>query len=274
MILDGCHFQYGDFNSREYGLIFAHCDTSSYDRLMGEVSASTSFNKRNRVQYILNDSFEDSPISFEAEVVADNFIAIPLQKRRTIEKMLFNKPDYRKLYVDIDDDIMADTYEYVNGYLKRLYFNCRFMNPSKIEDGNGLVVGYRFTIECDSCMAWQEATEREYDVSASTNSIITVDADTDIGGYTYPKVTIQVGSTGGTITITNNSDDYSRLTKFVNLSPSVSLVMRGDINYISGQNYEKFSNQNFIRLLDGDNNFGIIGDVESIKFEWNNRRFI
>lgn len=274
MILDGCHFQYGDFNSREYGLIFAHCDTSSYDRLMGEVSASTLFNKRNGVQYILNDSFEDSPISFEAEVVADNFIAIPLQKRRTIEKMLFNKPDYRKLYVDIDDDIMADTYEYVNGYLKRLYFNCRFMNPSKIEDGNGLVVGYRFTIECDSCMAWQEATEREYDVSASTNSIITVDADTDIGGYTYPKVTIQVGSTGGTITITNNSDDSSRLTKFVNLSPSISLVMRGDINYISGQNYEKFSNQNFIRLLDGDNNFGIIGDVESIKFEWNNRRFI
>ena len=77
-----------------------------------------------------------------------------------------------------------------------------------------------------------------------------------------------------TITITNNSDDSSRLTKFVNLSPSISLVMRGDINYISGQNYEKFSNQNFIRLLDGDNNFGIIGDVESIKFEWNNRRFI
>lgn len=273
MILDGCHFQYGDFNSREKGVIFAHCDTGSYDYIMGSLSTSYMFNRRNKVRHIIKDDYSNSPISFEAEIVSDNFRAFTIQDRRDIEKALFHKPDYRKLYVDIDDDIMADTYEYVDGYLKRLYFNCRFMNPSKIEDGNGLVVGYKFTVECDSCMAWQDEVEMSYEIS-DDNRIISVELDTDIGGYTYPEVVIYVGSTGGDIIVVNNTDDASRLTKFNNLSSNITLTMKGNLNYISGQNYEKFENQNFIRLLDGSNSISVTGDVTAIKFRWNNRRFI
>jgi|GEM_PF-2823423 len=273
MILDGCHFQYGDFESREYGVIFAHCDTSSYNQIMGEISSSYAFNGRNKSRYILNDVYSDSPIHFEAEIVSDDFNAFHKHVRRDIEKALFHKPGYRKLYVDIADDFYADTYEYIDGYLKRLYLNCRFVNPSKLEDGNGIVVGYKFTVECDSCMAWQETVEQSYAI-AGGNHIISVIPDTNIGDYTYPEVVIYIGSTGGDIIIINMSDDAARFTKFNNLPPHATLTMKGDLNYVSGQNYERFENQNFIRLLDGENKISVTGNVTSIKVKWNNRRFL
>lgn len=273
MILDGCHFQYGDFDSREYGVIFAHCNTERYLRLMGEVKPIFFFNKRSKTNDIISDDFSDSPISFDAEIVSDNFEAFPAPVRRMVEKSLFNKPNYRKLYVDIDDDCEGNTFELVDGQLKRLYFKCRFVNPVKIEDGNGIVVGYGFSVECDSPMAWQDEVVKKYTLTDS-NTIITVNADTDIGGYTYPDVTIHIGSTGGDLTIINTTDNSSRFTKFNNLSANITLTMKGNINYVSGQNYEKFENQNFIRLLDGANRISIVGDVSSIEFKWNNRRFL
>lgn len=273
MILDGRHFQFGEFNSRKHGAIFAHCDTDNYDLIMGNVTSSYIFNKRNKVRYITDDDYKDSPISFEAEIVADNFIAFTAQNRRVIETALFNKPMYKRLYVDIDDDCMGETYEYVDGYLKRLYFNCRFMNPAKIEDGNGLVVGYKFTIECDSYMVWQEAVEKTYTIP-NGGKTISVEVDTDIAEYTYPDVTINVGSAGGNISIINTTDDASRFTRLKNIPPRTILIMKGELNYISGQNYEKLENQNFIRILDGENLINVTGDITSVKFKWNNRRFL
>lgn len=240
---------------------------------MGDVSSSSFFNRRNKIRYIISDDFENSPVSFEAEIVSDDLSAFTTFERREIERALFNKPDYRKLYIDVEDDTENNTCELVDGNIKRLYLNCRFVNPSKIEDGSGLVIGYGFTVECDSCMAWQEAIEKTYTFS-NGNRIISVETNTDIGGYTYPEVTVNIGSAGGDIIIINSTDDASRFTKFTSLSESISLIMKGDTNYVSGQNYEKFANQNFIRLLNGTNTINITGDVTSIKFKWQNRRFL
>ena len=99
--------------------------------------------------------------------------------------------------------------------------------------------------------------------------------DSDLNDYVYPKVTIQIGDVGGDIIISNNTDDASRLTSFVSLTPNVTVVMRGDgINYISGDNYMKFKDKNFIRLLDGENQIAIVGDVVGLSFEFQNRRFL
>ena len=74
--------------------------------------------------------------------------------------------------------------------------------------------------------------------------------------------------------VINNSDDAARLTKFNDVSPFSMITMKGALNYISGQYYDRFENQNFIRLLDGENMIAVMGDISSIKFKWNNRRFI
>ena len=177
----------------------------------------------------------------------------------------------------MDCDLFGESYELVNGVQKRIYLNCRFINPEKI-DGNGGLSGYHFTVECDSCMAWQDEVEcsfvLEHD-SEESNSVISVALDTDLRDYVYPKVTIQIGSVGGDIQIINLTDSPNRATSFTELPPNVTITMKGDgINYISGDYYQKFYNKNFVRFLDGDNDVVITGDIIGITFEFQNRRYL
>ena len=83
-----------------------------------------------------------------------------------------------------------------------------------------------------------------------------------------------MGESGGDLTIINHSDDSSRITQFVGLGSNAKITMRGDINFVSGSYYEKLATQNFVRLMDGKNKFGFTGNVASVQFEWQNRRFL
>ena len=133
------------------------------------------------------------------------------------------------------------------------------------------MIGYKCTLESDSYLTWQDPVCYTFS-NFSPNFVVPVDTDYD--EYTYPKVTITTGGTGGDIAIINQTDSASRLTAFKGLSPNISFIMNGDINWITGDNYTKFAQKNFIRLLDGENTFTIQGDIASLKFEWNNRRFM
>ena len=277
MILDYCHFIYGTFDSADYGLIFAHCDTSEYKNLMGEFDTTKFFNKRDKSASIIGDDFKDSPVTISAEIVTDDYEPLDSQRMRAVEKALFNKRGYAKLFANTEDDVDGSTYEYIGGDLKRLYLNCRFINPERIQDGGGRTIGYKFDIECDSCMAWQEVSRVASTFSGTTTSSVSqmsVVTDTDIGDFTYPDIVVRMGSSGGDLTIINHSDDSTRLTKFVGLSPNVNVIIRGNHNFISGDNYYKFQNQNFPRLIDGTNNISITGNVELVQFRWQNRRFL
>ena len=274
MELSGSYFEYNGTTSRKYGLIFANFNTELYTPITGEIKSNVIFNKADKRNYFIGESFEDSPIQFEAEIITDNDRVINVFERREIERWLFHKSDYCKLYSDMDCDIYGEAYELVNGIQKRLYLNARFVNPEKIESGSGLV-GYKFTVECDSCMAWQEPVICKYDLVNNPTTTIELEIDTDINDYTHPKVTIQTGSTGGDIQIINITDSNTRATSFVELPPNITFTMRGDgINYISGQYYQKFSNKNFIRLLNGENKLNLTGDIARITFEFQNRRYL
>lgn len=274
MELSGSYFEYNGTTSRKYGLIFANFNTDRYARLNGEIKSNVIFNKADKRNYFIGESFEDSPIQFDAEIITVNDRVINVFERREIERWLFHRSDYCKLYSDMDCDIYGEAYELVDGIQKRLYLNARFINPEKIESGSGLV-GYRFTVECDSCMAWQDPVIYEYDLVSNSATTISLEIDTDINDYTYPKVTIKTGSTGGDIQIINFTDSIERATSFVDLSPNITFTMRGDgVNYISGQYYQKFSNKNFIRLLNGNNRLNLTGDIAKITFEFQNRRYL
>lgn len=271
------HFTYSGVSSRKYNLIFANVDTDRLVSLVGEIKSQTIFNKSAKRNQYIGELYEDSPLQFDAEVIVDGDGLVPPLARRAIEKWLFQQSGYRKLYIDIADAACGDSYDFVNGEYRQAYLNCRFVNPERLE-GNGGVVGYKFTVECDSCMAWQDPVLYNYTLghtSESSNSIITVTPDSDLNDYIYPTVTITMGPVGGDVIISNNSDDASRLTSFVGLSPNATVVMKGDgINYISGDYYLKFYDRNFIRLLDGDNKLSVLGNVNSISFEFQNRRYV
>lgn len=277
MELSGSYFVYNGTSSRQYGLVFANANTDRLLAMIGEVGSVKVYNKSGKRNYFIGESFEDSPLVFDIEVVTDDDKGLDIYTRREVEKWLFRQTDYRKLYLDIACDPFGETYEIIDGEQKQLYLNCRFTNPEKLES-NGGIVGYKFTVECDNRMAWQDPVTYEYtfDSTGETfNTVITVDVDTDISDYVYPKVVITMGSTGGDIIITNLTDDSTRTTSFVGLTQNITFTMKGEgINYVSGDNYLKFSSRNFIRLLDGENQISLYGDIAGISFEFQNQRYI
>lgn len=270
----GSHFEYGGLSSRYYNLIIANVDTDRLTQLHGQVEGVTVFSKIANKQYLVDDNYSSSPITFEIEFVTDSGHCLNHIERRHLEKWLFNRKNYQRLYMDIADDMLGETYEFVDGEQKRNYLNCRFVNPHRIE-GNGGVVGYRATVEADSLMLWQDSVVKTFDVnneSSTSTSNITVEVDTDLDEYIYPVVTIELGDEGGDIAIFNNSDDSARMTRFTGIGQMASIVMKGELNYVSNQYYEKFYDRNFIRLLDGENVLTIAGNVRTITFEYSARR--
>lgn len=266
----GSHFEYGGVSSRTYGLVFANLNTSRYMNISGTINGVTVFNKRNQSRFLVDDDYSDFPMTYDVEIVTEDANPITIANQRLIEKWLFNKHNYRKLYIDQEDDTDGIFSETINGLVKRLFLNCRFINPERIDNGCN-TIGYKVTLEADSGLWWQDPVMYAFQFDSSPNNIV-VPVNTDIDEYTYPEVVIEVGGSGGDIIISNTTDDSARLTKFVDMSPNVTVTLKGKTNYVSGQNYSKFENMNFPRLLDGNNAFTITGDIASIEFYFNNRR--
>ena len=270
----GSHFEFGGLSSRMYDLVFVNLNTSRWVQLAGTSDGVTIYNKGANKAYLIGDDHTQSPVVMEAEITTESSRCLDISEQRQIEKWLFGHKNYRKLYFDMADDYTAATYEIVDGRLYRNYLNCRMLSPERIE-GSGGICGYKFQIVCDSNMFWQDAQAHNFSVNngaTDASAIITVVVDTDFQEYIYPKVKITMGSTGGDITIVNETDDPTRLTKFVGVSPYTTVIMKGELNYVSDQYYEKLATRNFIRLLDGENKFFILGDVDSIEFEYSVRR--
>lgn len=270
----GSHFEYSGISSNDYGLIIGNVETSRQVMLSGSKSGVTIFSRSAKKRYLIDDDYSGSPISFEVEIITEDGQCLELAKRRDIEKWLFNHRDYRKLY--IEDGKEGETYEYVDGKKLRNYLNCRLINPEKLEY-NGGIVGYKATLEADSNMYWQDETIKEFTVnneSEDTITNITVNVNTDLEEYIYPKVSITIGNSGGNIIIANNTDSSERQTQFIEIGAESTIIMNGELNFINEEYYEKFKHRNFIRLLDGENNLTIQGNVKSIKFEYCARRMM
>lgn len=273
MELYGSHFEYAGVKSRMYDLVFANVETSRFTSVSGETKSISLFNKRNQKNYYIESDFSDSPISFDAEVVSEH----PLSRtdQREIERWLFFRNDYKPLYFDIEDDCLGEAYDIVDGSIKRFYLNCRFINPEKLEYHGG-IVGYKFIVECDSPAAWQDTISKTFTINGTSGKYtdITLNVDTDLNEYVYPHVRITMGSSGGDIYLANNTDDSTRLTSFTDVQPTVTFRMDGRTNYISGNYYTNFIDKNFLRLLDGANTIRVAGNITSITFEWQNRRYL
>lgn len=270
----GNHFEYAGQSSRKYGLTIAVVESSPNYSIMGKTETVSVYSDISKKQHFVSTNYEKSAVTFEAEVVSDT--PMPLHIQREVQRWLFNQHGYRKLYVDMADDCMAESAELVDGVLKRTYMNCRFTNPSRLEY-NGGVVGYKFTLECDGPMAWQDPISKTISISntsTSSNKTVTVQVDTDLNDFTYPQVTLTIGKVGGEIIIVNQADDPTRLTKFVALKPNAKIVMKPEIGYVTEDCYDLFLNKNFMRLVNGENRISVTGNVTSMELKWQNGRYI
>lgn len=263
----GCHFMYENFDSSRYNLIFANTETERLTSLQHAQAASTVLSRHNNIHMLTKIAYDDEQMSFDAEILSADGRPIGVSYLREIEHALFNRRTYGKLYP-------------LEGYydgLQPVYINCVFINPSRIENEAG-VVGYSFTVLMDSTMAWEEATVQTKSISTSQTvsgtHTFTVNVDSDMNDYIYPKVIIKLGSTGGDITIKNVTDSNTRATVFSDLESQATITMDGSNNYITPAYFLNLTGRNFIRLLNGTNGFSVTGNVTSMLFEFNNRRFL
>lgn len=388
--LDGNHFIYNDVPSSKYKLIFARVETSPARNLSGTKKGRFIFNQAMKQRYLVDDDYTDTPMSFDVEIVTCDGEPMELRTLREVERWLFTNSTFRKLYVDPADDPYGETYEIIYGKQKKLYFNCRFMNPEKLEY-NGGVVGFKCTIETDGMMLWQDSVTASFDLSDPVmveiegeqvrvlkgdldfnglvdlydiikvndayNKVImgldsgltelemlaadydedgeltlrdvliitqiynyadllylpvqheyvyydvvkkteidmeeafevTIPVDSDIDGYTYPKITVTMGLTGvdegdDVLTIINDTDtprlkdgepaNTRRVTEFSGLDPYDTFVIDSETHMVSNGNYSKMTRKNFPRLVEGDNKIIIKGNVLNISITWQNRRFL
>jgi len=269
----GSYFEYGGELSREYGLILANMDTARNLRLSGEINGVTVFNKKNARSYLVDQDYRNSPVSFDVEFFTYDQSPLQMKTMRQIEKWLFQRRRFQKLYIAGDSDFMAEASEIIDGVEKRLYLNCRFSNPERIEHDGG-IVGFKATLEADNGFWWQDPVIKQFD--ATNDNLYTVTVDTDIDAYTYPKITIRTVTSSPTLTICNLTDDEGRVMLIDQITAGKELVINSELNYISTRtSFTSVMDQNFPRLLDGENQISITGDeVESVTIEFQNRRML
>lgn len=270
----GSHFEYAGISSRQYGLIIASVDTEEYRAIAGTMSGHLVYDKKNNKQSIVGNDYSE-PLSFEVNIISDNGFAPDYFDRREIEKWLFNRSTFKKFYLDMTDDIYGESYEVIDGEQKRLYLNCRFINAERLYY-NGGIIGYRATLEADGPMWWQDTISKTFTI-VDRPSYVTVTVDSDISDYIYPVVKFITRGTlvdDGSVYIKNNSDGSGGTTAFEHLSTNSLITIDSVHNFVSGQHYLNMNQKNFPRLLDGENIIRVSGDIASITFEFNNRRFL
>ena len=196
MNLSGNYFVYDGISSRAYNLRFLHIETKPYTQTSGEISYKTDFYKNRKKNVIAGVSWENSPLSVEVEIISDR--EIDFNNKRKIEKWLFNSSNYKRLYVDKDQDTEMERY---NGKIHQQYLECTFINPIAIVYGNK-VYGWKATLTASSPMALQD--EIEFEITNFSENF-TLNADTDIDDYIYPDMEIQTSGNCTEIKIINNT---------------------------------------------------------------------
>lgn len=260
----GCYFKYGTFDSSTYKLAITNIETSRITILQASQNINTVHTRRNNMHLLTRVTYDEAPISFEMEITTIDGSIIEDADVPVIESALFNKKTFTKLYTfSVCDD------EYVE---PTLFLNCLFTEGEMIEVDGG-IVGYKVIITMDSVMAWEDAQTQSFTLSGSTNTC-SVNVDSDINDYIYPVVSITTGGSGGNISIYNNSDDATRFTSFTGVPANTTFFMDSTTNHLSNLTYSYFNDRNYIRLLNGENNFYITGNVISISFTFNNRKFL
>lgn len=278
MNLAGTHFIFDDVPSRKYNLIFASVEEQRYDNLYGAVNGKFVYNKSSNKRYLIGDSYNESAMVFNVEIVTTLDRAIELGELREIQRWLFGSRQFKKLYIDPNCDNFGETYEIADGEIKHMFMNCRFTNPRKLEYFGG-VVGFSCTIETDSYMLWQDKTT--YDFVVNIQDYRNIYVDSDIEDYTYPFISIEYnGYDNGYMVMKNFSDNSTGGGWFEirKIKDNTHMYINTEFKTLYVTDSEQlptYTAYNFPRLISGDNNIEIVTDgTLTVHLEWNNRRFM
>ena len=135
--------------------------------------------------------------------------------------------------------------------------------------------GYAFEVHCNAPWGWQNqvTVTKSYGVDPVSDSFV-FDNTSDNADYLYPDLVITMNTTGGTVTITNNSDS-ARIFQFTSLTANEVITVKNDIQSISSSlSLLRMSNfnKNWLRFIQGKNNIDVAGNFSSLVFTYDPAR--
>ena len=265
------YYIYDGINSSRYHLLFANLDTDRLTQVCNEVNYTTEFYKGLNKYEIHSKKWDDSPLSFDVEILSECPIDDIASKK--IKRWMFNSSTYKKLYEDYGAKKSLD--EVINGKVKRSYVECVFSNPFEIRK-SGNLFGWECTCTLATPMATQDAIDDIYTDFANN---ISINVNSDYNGYIYPYLEIKAGNSSvSTDIMIKNITDNNRSMQIKSVTADSTLYIDCGVGSIvdSSNNsyYEKLADQRFLRFLQGKNELQIIGDIDSVKFVWNNMKYI
>lgn len=247
------NFVFDDVPSEIYGLIISSSDGGdSSSNASSDVDMKTQTVFRRPVPYFYGVS--QSPVlEFEAEItsIQGDFTAIDSS---LIQSWLFGQSKYKKLRIVQPD-------------MEDIYYNCFLKNPQIKRIGN-LVVGYTFTVVCDSPYAWGVTKSITY---TQPNRTYILYNESENNFYTYPYFTVLMGGTPF-FKITNVTDN-NRVFHLENLSVGETITVDNDLQIITASLTPNILSKfvppvQFFRLLPGANELFLEGNIVNVTISY------
>lgn len=196
---------------------------------------------------------QNEVLTFEMTVLSKD--ALTGNERNQIGMLLFGNTNYKKLKI-VECDIST------------VHFNCIFTNPQAKYVGN-FCYGYTFTVICDAPWAWGNNKIYNYQI-ANNMASINIRNDSADPYYTFPVLTLKMKDAGGTVTITNKTDN-NRETIITGLQGFEEITIdnaRQIITSSTGLNRSGNFNKVFLRLLPKVNELSLTGYIDTLKIEY------
>jgi phage-related protein len=251
-------FQYNGVPSEKYGLEISELggdgESSSSASNQMEVYDRRIYRRATPFFYGLSPS---ENLSFDISI---NSLGedIDTEKSKIIQAWLFSQRTYKKLFI-----IQPD--------MTNSYYNCFFNNPEIVQVGSA-IRGYKATVVCDSPYGWKypKTLTNNYTGVTVDSTFTFYNSSDDKGAYLYPSLVLTMNTTGGTITITNESDSF-RVTSFTGLSASEVITIDSSLQILTsstGLNRMSNFNKKFLRLVPGVNNIRVQGNIQKLEMTY------
>ena len=167
-MITGNTFTYNGKSSEPYGLRFLIMNTEE-NKEIGGVLEYTTFKNNKSPNTTIQDTKYNSVFEIEIEMISEHKLDDDIEE---IYDWLINQPNFRKLYIDNNNDF---------------YYNCVFTSASYISgstnEGYG-IYGIKATMKCDSTFMWKEV-KYTY-TSTELLNVVNHENISNVREYTYP----------------------------------------------------------------------------------------
>ena len=254
MAFYGYNFIYDGIPASEYGLRISSLSDQGESVGAGVELINQDIYRRHKV-YLLG--VKQTPVlSIPFSITVKDELSA--SQSSAISRWLFGRDSYKKLQILQPD-------------MEDIYFNCIFQNNSLIKVGN-ITRGYTATAVCDSPFAWQYPKKEIFTFdNYSVYENILINNTSDVSDYYYPKMEVRANIFGGSLEITNISDN-NRVFGISGLEPNEGLVIDNNLQSITNTADENRIDSlvsysyKWFRLVPGANYLTIRGNISYLAF--------